>query len=76
MKTPSILGQEVELVDLVGENDDDQDLTEVLDGVADQKKLLKKYLYAEAKSYRELETLIILLDQMESITSLAAIYEE
>ncbi|RFU29997.1 hypothetical protein B7463_g6333, partial [Scytalidium lignicola] len=76
MKTPAILGQEVELEDLDTENEDEQDLTEVLDGVADQKRLLKKYLYAEAKSYRELESLIILLDNLESVRSLAAIYEE
>ncbi|KAH8808390.1 107-domain-containing protein [Xylogone sp. PMI_703] len=76
MKTPAILGQEVELEDLDAENEDDQDLTELLDGLAEQKRLLKKYLYAEAKSYRELESLVILLDNIDSLRSLADAYEE
>jgi nuclear pore complex protein Nup107 len=74
-KTRAIIGQSVgfEGLDDMGE---DEDLTEVLDGSANEKRLLKKYLLAEAKSFRELESLILALDNMETITSLGQLMEE
>ncbi|KAL3420700.1 Nucleoporin NUP84 [Phlyctema vagabunda] len=73
-KTRAILGATYSFADLEGE--EEEDLTEVLDGSAEQKKLLKKYMLAEAKSYRELETLIELLDNIDTSATLAHIYLE
>ena len=73
-KTRAILGESVDFVSL--ENGDDEDLTEVLDGSADQKRLMKKYLLAEAKSFRELEILIEHLDNIETVTSMASLMSE
>jgi nuclear pore complex protein Nup107 len=56
-----------------GEN---EDLTEVLDGSADNKRLLKKYLLSEARSFRELEALIESLDNMETVTSMGYLLQE
>lgn len=55
---------------------EDEDLTEVLDGSGERKRLLKKHLLAEARSFRELETLIECLDNIETVTSMAAIMAE
>jgi nuclear pore complex protein Nup107 len=73
-KTRAILGEAVDFYSL--ESGEDEDLTEVLDGSAEQKRLLKKHLLAEAKSFRELETLIECLDNIETVTSMAAIMAE
>lgn len=56
-----------------GEN---EDLTEVLDGSADNKRILKKYLLSEARSFRELEALIESLDNMETVTSMGYLLQE
>jgi nuclear pore complex protein Nup107 len=73
-KTQAILGKGMDFLDLM--NDREEDLTEVLDGSADQKRLLKKHLLYEAKTYRELETLIEYLDHVETISSCAHILKE
>jgi nuclear pore complex protein Nup107 len=65
-KTKAILGHTIDFQQL--EVEYDEDLTEVLDGSADQKRLLRKHMVAEAKSYRELEALIECLDQIETFT--------
>ncbi|CZT05067.1 related to Nuclear pore complex protein Nup107 [Rhynchosporium agropyri] len=73
-KTPAILGKIFDFADLG--NTEEEDLTEVLDGSANQKRLLKKHLLAEAKTYRELEALIECLDHVETVASIAVILEE
>lgn len=73
-KTPAILGDSVDWDSM--ESGEDEDLTEVLDGSADKKRLFKKYLLAEAKSFRELETLVEMLDGLETISSLQAFLNE
>jgi nuclear pore complex protein Nup107 len=73
-KTRAILGQSIDFFTL--ESGEDEDLTEVFDGSGEQKRLLRKHLLAEAKSFRELETLIECLDNIETVTSMAAIMKE
>jgi nuclear pore complex protein Nup107 len=73
-KTRAILGESLDFFGL--ESGDDEDLTEVLDGSGEQKRLLRKHLLAEAKSFRELETLIECLDDIETVTSMAALMKE
>ncbi|KAG4427709.1 hypothetical protein IFR05_016806 [Cadophora sp. M221] len=73
-KTPAILGKSFDFPELI--NSGEEDLTEVLDGSADQKRLLKKHLLAEAKTYRELETLIECLDNLETVSSMAGLLDE
>ena len=58
------------------ETGDDEDLTEVLDGLAEHKRLLKKHMIAEAKSFRELESLIESLDNIETVTSVGTLMHE
>jgi nuclear pore complex protein Nup107 len=74
-KTRAILGQSLdfEQLEYAGE---DEDLTEVLDGSADEKRLMRKHLVAEAKKFRELETLIQSLDHMDTIASLGHLMKE
>ena len=74
-KTRAILGQtlDFEQLEYTGE---DEDLTEVLDGSADEKRLLKRHLAAEARSFRELETLTQALDNIDTIASLGQILKE
>lgn len=74
-KTYAILGQSMDFtaLELDGEN---EDLTEVLDGSADNKRLLRKHLLSEAKSFRELEALIESLDNMETMTSIGDLLHE
>lgn len=74
-KTRAILGQTIDF-DMLESAGEDDDLTEVLDGSADEKRLMRKHLLAEAKSFRELETLILSLDNMETITSLGQLMNE
>jgi nuclear pore complex protein Nup107 len=74
-KTPAILGVSVDFANLESEGVD-EDLTEVLDGSAEQKRLLRKHLLAEAKTFRELETLIESLDNMETVTSMGDLLHE
>jgi nuclear pore complex protein Nup107 len=74
IKTKAILGESLDFNNL--EQGDDEDLTEVLDGSAEQKRLLRKHLLAEAKSYRELEALIECLDNIETVTSMASLMIE
>ncbi len=73
-KTRAILGQSIDYFTL--ESGEDEDLTEVLDGSGEQRRLLRKHLVAEAKSFRELETLIECLDNIETVTSMAALMKE
>lgn len=74
-KTRTILGESRDFLALEAD-EDDEDLTEVLDGSADQKRLLKKHLLVEAKTYRELEALIELLDNMETTSSMSMLMQE
>ncbi|PVH74721.1 hypothetical protein DL98DRAFT_519060 [Cadophora sp. DSE1049] len=73
-KTPALLGKSFDFAEL--SNDREEDLTEVLDGSADEKRLLKLHLLAEAKTYRELEALIECLDNVETCSSLATLLIE
>lgn len=73
-KTRAILGQSIDYFTL--ESGEDEDLTEVLDGSGEQRRLLRKHLLVEAKSFRELETLIECLDNIETVTSMAALMKE
>ena len=73
-KTGAILGDSIDFFTL--ELGEDEDVTEVLDGFGEQKRLLRKHLLAEAKSFRELETLIECLDHLETVSSMAALMEE
>jgi nuclear pore complex protein Nup107 len=74
-KTYAILGQAMDFtaLELDGEN---EDLTEVLDESADDKRLLRKHLLSEAKSFRELEALIESLDNMETMSSIGDLLHE
>lgn len=63
-KTRALLGESLDFSGL--ESEDNEDLTEVLDGSADKKRYLKKYMMEQAKSFRELETLALTLDRIES----------
>lgn len=79
-KTKALIGQSV---DWYGLEDfaEDEDLTEVLDISAMEKRdnenrLLRKLLLLEAKSYRELENLIQALDNMETFRSVSCLMEE
>jgi nuclear pore complex protein Nup107 len=74
IKTPAILGKGYDFNNL--EAGDDEDVTEVLDGSAKQKRLLKQHLLDEAKSFRELECLIECLDNMETSSSMAVLQSE
>lgn len=74
-KTYAILGQGMDFIALES-NDDNEDLTEVLDGSADDKRFLRKHLLSEAKSFRELEALTESLDNMETVTSMGYLLQE
>ncbi|QSZ30382.1 hypothetical protein DSL72_004905 [Monilinia vaccinii-corymbosi] len=67
-KTRALLGENLDFRGL--ESQDNEDLTEVLDGSADEKRYLKKYMVEQAKSFRELETLALTLDSIESVWGL------
>lgn len=67
-KTPALLGKSLDLNGLEIEAEEDA-FTETLEGSVDKKKLLKRYMFAEAKSYQELETLIESLDNLETVNS-------
>lgn len=73
-KTAAILGYSCDLHGL--EAGDDGDVTEVLDGSASQKRLLKQHLLAQAKSYKELESLIDCLDILETASSMASLHNQ
>ncbi|KAH8592421.1 107-domain-containing protein [Bisporella sp. PMI_857] len=60
-------------LELYGE---DEDLTEVLNGASNESKQLTKHLLAEAKSFRELEALILALDGLETVASYAELIED
>lgn len=72
-KTRAFLGESIGLYTLMAE---DGDLSERLDGAVDSKQLLKKHLYNEAKSFRELECLAEHLDNVETISSHATLLQE
>ena len=74
-KTRALIGQSMGFEGLE-DMTEDEDLTEVIDGSANDKRLLKKFLLAEARSFRELETLTLALDNMETITSLGQLMDE
>jgi len=74
-KTRRLIGERLDFYGLELEGED-EDMTEVLDGTADQKRLLKKHLVAEAKNFRELEALILALDGMETVAGHAVIMSE
>lgn len=74
-KTRAIIGQSVDF-DSLEDAGEDEDLTEVLDGSASEKRMLRKLLLSESKSYRELENLICALDSMETIASFGQLMDE
>lgn len=74
-KTYAIIGQGLDF-NALESADENEDLTEVLDGSADDKKFLRKHLLAEAKSFRELEALTESLDNMETVTSMGYLLQE
>ena len=74
-KTHAILGQSHDMFASESDEEDD-DLTEVLDGSTNQKRLMKNYLLAEARNFRELEALIISLDNMETLRSMGDLLNE
>jgi nuclear pore complex protein Nup107 len=74
-KTYAIIGQGMDFATLESDGEN-EDLTEVLDGSANEKKFLRKHLLAEAKSFRELEALIESLDNMETVTSMGYLLHE
>lgn len=74
VKTRAILGDSFDFDAL--ESGEDEDLTEVLDGSADQKKMLRKHLLDEARNYRELEWLIECLDNIETVASMESLVKE
>ena len=64
-KTHSLLGESLDITDLENEGEQ-EDITErIEENSASQMKLLKRYLAAEAKSFRELELLITALEYIE-----------
>jgi nuclear pore complex protein Nup107 len=66
-KTVDLLGEEYDLAGL--EIDvEEEDITERIDGSAEQSRLLKRHMVAEAKSFSELELLIEALDLLEEIS--------
>ncbi|KAH8665778.1 107-domain-containing protein [Tricladium varicosporioides] len=67
-KTQALIGETLDFTAL--ENGDDEDITEVLDGSAERKKLLRKHLLTEARNFRELEALSESLDYIETVSSL------
>jgi nuclear pore complex protein Nup107 len=48
----------------------------VLDGSAEEKRLMKKHLVAQAKNYRELEVLISSLNTMDTIATFSYLMNE
>ncbi|KAI9644561.1 Nucleoporin nup84 [Ciborinia camelliae] len=73
-KTRAILGESLDFHGL--ESEDNEDLTEVLDGSADKKRHLKRYMVEQAKSFRELETLAVTLDRIESVWGIYYLMQE
>ncbi|ESZ91302.1 hypothetical protein SBOR_8313 [Sclerotinia borealis F-4128] len=73
-KTRALLGESLDFHGL--ESEDNEDLTEVLDGSADKKRYLKKYMVEQAKSFRELETLALTLDHIETVWDLYYFMQE
>jgi nuclear pore complex protein Nup107 len=58
------------------ENETDEDLTEILDGSADEKRQLKAYMLSQAENYRDLEALVSTLDNIETANSLDSLIRE
>lgn len=73
-KTRALLGDTYDFEGL--ESIDDEDLTELLDGSANQKRALHKLLLGEAKNYRELENLIECLDNIETVSTMECLIQE
>lgn len=73
-KTRTLLGESLDFNLL--EMEDNDDLTEVLDGSAQRKRLIKRCMLDQAKSFRELETLVMSLDHIETISATYQILEE
>lgn len=72
-KTRALLG---EALDFTSWENEDEDMTEVLDGSADRRRLLKRYLLEQSKPFRELEALIHALDLIETVRSMEIIMIE
>lgn len=72
-KTRALLGDSVGVAFLEA---DEEDLTEVLDGSSENKRLLKKYLLDEMKNFRELECLTEHLEYIESISRHTEAFEQ
>jgi len=72
-KTHALIGDTVDFTGLAIES---EDMTEVLDGLADRQKALKKHLIEQAKPFRELEVLIQALDLLETARSFQTILLE
>lgn len=74
-KTAAILGESIDLETMAADCEE-EDLSEVIDGKPDQKKLLKRHMLAEAKNYTELETLAEVLDSLEDYSSIVVLLRE
>lgn len=72
-KTRTLIGETVDFNGLEGEN---EDLTEVLDGSAHRRRLLKRHLLEQSKPFREFEALIQALDLIETVRSVEVIMVE
>lgn len=63
-KTPALLGESLDLAGLETETDD-EDITTRDEKSAEQMRLLRHHMFAEARSFRDLECLIEALDYLD-----------
>lgn len=66
-KTYSLLGESLDITSLENEREE-EDITEQANDPAAHMRLLKRYLAAEAKNFRELELLVAALEYLELAT--------
>ncbi len=72
-KTEACIGESVDHLSL---EQDDEDLTEAAPDSPEEMKLLKRHMFAEAKNFRELESLIECLDILEPIVEVGKAFIE
>jgi hypothetical protein len=76
-KTQALLGRRYnKFEDLENQNENDEDLTEILDGSAGQMRELKAYMVREARNYRDFEAFVTSLDNIETANSLYTLMDE
>jgi nuclear pore complex protein Nup107 len=75
-KTHSLLGESLDITDLENEGEQEDITEQIEDNSAAQMRLLKRYLAAEAKSFRELELLIEALQYIELASDSIAAMEK